>query len=47
VLVSARSRAEIAENVEMFSYPIPGALWEELRAVDALPADAPIPGGHP
>ena len=41
VLTGARSVAEIEQNVEMFTMPIPDALWEELRSESLIPAEAP------
>jgi D-threo-aldose 1-dehydrogenase len=43
VVVGARSPAEIAQNVEMAAWPVPGDLWAELRAESLLPADIPVP----
>jgi D-threo-aldose 1-dehydrogenase len=44
VLTGARSVAELEENVRMFRTEIPPALWQELRAEDLLPDEAPVPG---
>jgi D-threo-aldose 1-dehydrogenase len=43
VLTGVRSVAEIEENARMFRYPIPPALWQELRAAGLLPEAAPVP----
>jgi D-threo-aldose 1-dehydrogenase len=43
ILTGVRSVAEIEENARSFRYPIPAALWEELRAERLLPAEAPVP----
>ena len=46
VVVGARSPEEIDENVRMFEWAIPPALWEELRAKRLLPEEAPVPMPH-
>jgi D-threo-aldose 1-dehydrogenase len=38
-----RSVAEAEENFHMIGYPIPSALWEELRQEGLIPAEAPTP----
>lgn len=43
VLNGARSVAEVEENERMLRWPVPAALWEELRAEGLLPAEAPVP----
>jgi D-threo-aldose 1-dehydrogenase len=43
VLTGARSGAEFRENAALLDVPIPGAVWEELRATGLLPAEAPVP----
>jgi D-threo-aldose 1-dehydrogenase len=43
VVVGARSAAELEEDVAMFSTPVPGSLWEELRRDGWIPVDAPVP----
>ncbi|MFI7277134.1 aldo/keto reductase [Streptomyces sp. NPDC049879] len=45
VLVGARSAAEVRDAAAMHRHPIPGELWEELRAEGHLRPDAPVPGG--
>ncbi len=37
--------AEVEENVLMASYPIPGALWNDLKDRGMLPESAPTPAG--
>ncbi|HLW60988.1 MAG TPA: aldo/keto reductase [bacterium] len=44
VLIGCRSSAEVDENIQCLRYPIPAALWENLRRERLLPADAPLPG---
>ena len=43
VLVGCRSAAELDEDVALFELDLPAGLWEELRAEDLLPAEAPVP----
>ncbi len=43
VIPGARTAAEVEENVNMFSHPIPFAFWSELVAEKLLPEHAPIP----
>src|SRR6266566_1932833 len=43
VLVGCRSAAELDEDVTLFELDLPAGLWEELRAEDLLPAEAPVP----
>lgn len=43
VLSGARSVAELEENVRMLELPIPGELWDELRAEGLLGAEVPVP----
>jgi D-threo-aldose 1-dehydrogenase len=43
VLTGARSGAELRENVALLDLPVPGAVWEELRASGLLAAEAPVP----
>ena len=38
-----RSVAEAEENFQMIGYPIPSALWAELRQEGLIPAEAPTP----
>jgi D-threo-aldose 1-dehydrogenase len=46
ILVGARSPAEVEENVAMLSRPVPGELWDELRAAGLLPPDSLTPAGR-
>jgi D-threo-aldose 1-dehydrogenase len=43
VVVGARSPAEVADAVEMFSLDIPANLWRDLRREGLLPAEVPVP----
>lgn len=43
VLAGARSPEEVAENVAMQGFPIPAALWDELRAEGLIAPEAPAP----
>ncbi len=43
VLTGARSETEVRENAALLDVPVPGAVWEELRATGLLPAAAPVP----
>jgi D-threo-aldose 1-dehydrogenase len=43
VIPGARSAAEMLENARLMQAVIPGALWDELRALDLLPEHAPTP----
>jgi D-threo-aldose 1-dehydrogenase len=42
VLCGARSAEELEENDRMFRFPIPPALWEELKREGFLALDAPV-----
>jgi D-threo-aldose 1-dehydrogenase len=42
-LTGVRSVAEIEQNVAMFEFDIPDAMWQELRSEGLLPAAAPTP----
>ena len=44
VIPGARSLAEVEENVRMVEFPIPPALWAELKDSGLIAAAAPIPG---
>jgi D-threo-aldose 1-dehydrogenase len=44
ILTGVRSPAEIEHNERMFRFPIPSALWQELKGEGLLPASAPTPG---
>ena len=43
VLVGCRSAREVEENVRMFEWEIPAALWTELQEAGLLNASAPVP----
>ena len=43
VLIGVRSAAEVRENHTLFQYPIPGALWDDLKHEGLLAAAAPTP----
>lgn len=43
VVVGARSVRELEEDVALFRHPIPGALWDDLKANGLLPPQAPVP----
>lgn len=38
-----RTRAQLRQNIEWFSQPIPSAFWQELKAKGLLHEDAPTP----
>ena len=38
-----RSAAEVEENYRMMSVPIPYDFWSELRHINLLPPEAPVP----
>jgi D-threo-aldose 1-dehydrogenase len=44
ILPGPRSRGECELNAELLRYPIPPALWADLRDAGLLRADAPTPG---
>ena len=46
VLAGARTAAELDENLDLASLPIPAALWRDLRTQGLIATDAPLPGGH-
>jgi D-threo-aldose 1-dehydrogenase len=45
VIPGARSAAEVRENFQLISVPIPAGFWKELRAEQLLPPEAPVPKG--
>ncbi|MFE9768753.1 aldo/keto reductase [Streptomyces sp. NPDC005808] len=47
VLVGARSPYEVRDCAEQFAAPVPAAFWQELRAENLLPSDAPVPVQEP
>jgi D-threo-aldose 1-dehydrogenase len=44
VLTGVRSVAELEENERMFRFPVPAALWHDLKGEGLLPEGAPVPG---
>ncbi len=44
VLTGVRSVAELEENDSVFRFPVPGALWADLRREGLLPEGVPVPG---
>jgi D-threo-aldose 1-dehydrogenase len=44
VLCGVRSADELAQNVELFSWPIPRELWADLRAEGLVDEGVPLPG---
>jgi D-threo-aldose 1-dehydrogenase len=45
VLTGVRSVAELDENERMFRFPVPDALWQDLRRDGLVDERAPLPGG--
>jgi D-threo-aldose 1-dehydrogenase len=45
VIPGARSVAEVEDNVRLVEFPIPGALWAELKDTGLIDAAAPTPAG--
>jgi D-threo-aldose 1-dehydrogenase len=45
ILTGVRSPAEIEQNAQMFRFPIPPALWDDLKREGLLPEAAPVPAG--
>lgn len=45
VVVGMRDTAEVATNVRNLRWPIPGALWDDLKAAGLLREDTPTPPG--
>jgi D-threo-aldose 1-dehydrogenase len=43
VIPGARTAAEVKENVQMFTHPIPSDFWKDLLAERLLPEEAPVP----
>lgn len=43
VLVGAATPAEVVENLDLVRLPLPGRLWEDLRAAGLLDPLAPLP----
>ncbi|MEU5964115.1 aldo/keto reductase [Micromonospora parva] len=43
VVIGARNPEQIADNVAMFEWAVPGALWADLKAEGLLPSEVPTP----
>jgi D-threo-aldose 1-dehydrogenase len=43
VVLGAVTPAEVSRNLDGWATPVPAALWDDLRAVGLLRADAPVP----
>ncbi|WKU49560.1 aldo/keto reductase [Streptomyces sp. VNUA116] len=43
VLIGLRNAREVADAVDQFHRPVPGALWQDLLAEGLLPAGTPLP----
>jgi len=43
IIPGPRDAGEFNANVPMFTYPIPGALWSDLKSAGVLRQDAPTP----
>lgn len=43
VIAGARCPEQVEDNFQMVKYPIPSALWDELRNEGFIPGDAPVP----
>ncbi len=43
IIPGARSVAEVEQNWGLFSLSIPNSFWDELRRLDLLPTEAPVP----
>lgn len=43
VIPGARSAAEVKENFQLMSVPVPGDFWEKLKTDGLLPEEAPTP----
>ncbi|MET8118362.1 aldo/keto reductase [Micromonospora sp. NPDC005189] len=43
VVIGARDPEQVADNVAMFEWDVPGALWADLKAEGLLPRDVPTP----
>ncbi len=46
VIPGAVSAAEVEANVDIFSRPLPDALWSDLKSAGLLRGDAPVPEGQ-
>lgn len=45
LLIGVRSLEELDSNVNLLSWPIPDALWRDLKEAQLLGADVPVPTG--
>jgi D-threo-aldose 1-dehydrogenase len=43
IIPGGRSAVEVEQNVKLFSVVIPNDFWDELRHLNLLPPDAPVP----
>jgi D-threo-aldose 1-dehydrogenase len=43
IIPGPRNAAEFNENVPLFTFPIPGALWSDLKTAGLVRQDAPVP----
>ena len=43
VVIGAQDPEQIADNVAMFEWDVPGALWADLKAEGLLPEEVPTP----
>ncbi|ONK11843.1 aldo/keto reductase [Streptomyces sp. MP131-18] len=43
VVVGARTPDEVEQNAAFLAHPVPGGLWQDLRAARLLPREAPVP----
>jgi len=43
IIPGGRSVAEVEENFQMMRTPIPDDFWAELRQLNLLPPEAPVP----
>jgi D-threo-aldose 1-dehydrogenase len=43
IIPGPRDAAEFNANVPLFTHPIPGALWSDLKAAGLVRQDAPTP----
>jgi D-threo-aldose 1-dehydrogenase len=46
VVVGAQHAAEVRENAANLEMPVPGGLWQELRAGGLLPSPVPVPAAE-
>jgi D-threo-aldose 1-dehydrogenase len=46
VLIGLRDAAQVLDAVHRFNAPIPGELWDDLRAGGLLGAQVPVPAGE-